>query len=171
MFKRIGAVALLVGLAGCGWYTNVPAQISVQGVEPGTVGVVFTSSGAPAFTNPTITAIGEQGSIGATYTQASLTYFDGAGKAISELEAKGVFLNLRVEPSSLTPYSGTGTTDRTFKQGTGKAMLPVVNQKVLDYAKANKPGPVTAQVSMLGQDDAKFPAALNVYVPIVFSGL
>lgn len=169
--KRIGAVALLVGLAGCGWYTNVPAQISVQGVEPGTVGVVFPSSGPPTFTNPTLTAIGEQGSIGATYTQAQLAYFDSAGKAISDLEAKGVFLNLRVAPASLTPYTSDSTKDRTFTQGTGKAMMPVVSQKVLDYAKANKPGPITAQVLLIGKDDAKFDTTLNVYVPIVFSGL
>ncbi|MNX88006.1 hypothetical protein D3C86_1199610 [compost metagenome] len=171
MLKRIGAVALVMGLAGCGWYTNVPAQISVQSVEPGTVGVVFNGNSPPAFTNPTVTATGEHGSIGATYTQAQLTYFDGAGKAITELDAKGVYLNLRVAPASLTPYTSDTSKDRTFTQGTGKAMLPIVNQKVLEYATSNKPGTITAQVVLVGLDDAQFGSTLRVNVPIVFSGL
>jgi hypothetical protein len=171
MLKKIGAIALLLGLAGCGWYTNVPAQISVQGVEPGTVGVAFDTSGSPTFTNPTITAIGEQGSIGATYVKAEVTYFDSANKAISELDAKGVFLSLRVSPASLTPYSSDPTKDRTFTQGIGKTVLPIVSQKVLDYAKTNKPGTIYAHVLMIGEDDAKFGTTLNAYVPIVFSGL
>ncbi|MNY46504.1 hypothetical protein D3C86_1816880 [compost metagenome] len=50
-------------------------------------------------------------------------------------------------------------------------MLPVVNQKVLEYASSNKPGTITATVELSGLDDAKFNTVLNVNVPIVFSGL
>ncbi|MBO9541312.1 hypothetical protein J7643_12045 [bacterium] len=169
--KRIGAVALVLGLAGCGWYTNVPAQISVQSVEPGTVGVVFNGSSPPAFTNPTVTAIGEQGSLGATYTHAAITYFDSSSTPIKELDAKDVFLNLRVAPASLTPYTSDASKERTFTQGTGKTVLPIVNQKVLDYGTSNKPGTLTAQVVLTGLDDAQFGTILKINVPIVFSGL
>lgn len=169
------SLPLLLALSGCGWYTNVPAQIRVQNVEPATVGVAF-SNNVGQFTNPTVTAIGEYGSIGVTYYKATITYHD-SSSARSKIDAlsNNTNINLRVEPSFLKTYptSGQTTTQPSeFIAGSGKAVLPIVNEAVLSYATSTnpKPGTITAYVVLDGTDDAKFPAQLNFYVPITFAG-
>ncbi len=49
------------------------------------------------------------------------------------------------------------------------AVLPVVNEKVTGYAKTNTVGGLTAVIKLTGIDDARFPSALELYVPITFS--
>jgi hypothetical protein len=150
-------------LASCGWYTNVPAQIHVQSIVPATVGVVVTGANS-TFTNPTVTAVGEYGSIGATYTVCNVTYADQTGHAISNLSTN-LAINLRVEGATLASYPKGAPV-----QGTGNAVLPIVNKAVLDYYSTNKPGALTATVGLSGTDDAHYPVSLTTNVPISFSG-
>lgn len=173
---RAGGVALLLGLAGCGWYTNVPAQIRVQNVEPATVGVVFANN-VGQFTNPTITAMGEQGSIGVTYHTATIAYYESSTATKNKIDglSANTNINMRVEGSFLKSYptAGQGATQpNEFVVGSGKAVLPIVNQAVLSYATSTspKPGTITAYVVLDGTDDAKYPTQLKFYIPITFAG-
>lgn len=178
MVAALGALTLLTWLSGCGWYTNVPAQLHVASIDPSTVSVVFNGTNPPQFTNPTVTLAGEPGSIGADLSDAAISYTDpsktGNASAITALNMPGQGIGLRVEAAYLKSYGTTGNTSTNpeFVAGTGKAVLPIVNQRVLDYAKQGdpKPGSVTAYVVLKGLDDAHLPAQVAFFVPVVFSG-
>lgn len=165
--KRIGILAAFAALTGCGWYTNVPAQISVASVEPATV--LVTIEGAKAsFTNPTVTLKGQNGSIGATYTKADVVYKVGAESA--GIANKSMYINLRVDPTYLKKYPAeTSTTKEVeFTPGSGQAVLPIIDQDVIDAGKSKRS--MTAIVTLTGGDDANFGTSLPIYVPIVFTG-
>lgn len=169
--KRLAASVLLAsGLSSCGWYTNVPAQVHVQNVDPGTVSIVYNGA-TTTFTNPTVSAISEPGSIGVTYSDAKINYIGADGK--SALTAD-MGINLRVEASvpTSTPNNASGgqTGGTTVVATIGKSVFPIVNSQVLGYGKSNNNGSLSAQVTMTGIDDAHFPSTLVFYVPIVFSG-
>ncbi len=163
--KRIGILAVLAALSGCGWYTNVPAQLSVTNIEPATVQVTIEGSKA-TFTNPTVTVQGQNGSLGATFGRADIKYDGDSG-----IGNKSMAMSLRVEPTYLKKYpreSLTNTQDLEFVAGTGKAVLPIVDQSVVDALKAKRS--VTATVTLMGLDDANYPTSLTLYVPIVSTG-
>lgn len=160
--RRIGILAVFAALSGCGWYTNVPAQLSVLSVEPSTVHVAIEGAKV-TFTNPTVTVQGQNGSVGALFTQANVTYGDAVPK-------KTMYLNLRVEPTYLKKYPSESATTKEveFTPGSGKVMLPIIDQDVIDAGKTKRS--ITAAVKLIGLDDARIPSELDVYVPIVFTG-
>jgi hypothetical protein len=77
-----GALALLA-TAGCGWYTNLPAQLDVISIEPAVVAVEYvrTKPESPLqgitakYTQPTVTFAGQPGSIGVTFRKIGITYY------------------------------------------------------------------------------------------------
>lgn len=170
----LGTLVVLTGLAGCGAYTNVPAQVHVTHIEPATVGVVFSGTNPPQFTNPTVTITGEPGSIGTNLWKANIAYKVGTETAEKAMFLTDSAISLRVEPSMLKSYgtSGNSSTAPEFVLGSGKAVMPVVNQKILDYAKSTdpKPGSLNAIVTLTGGDDALWPTNVTFQIPIVFSG-
>lgn len=162
--KRIGILAVFAALSGCGWYTNVPAQVSVVNIEPATVQV--TLEGAKAtFTNPTVTLQGQYGSLGTTFGRADVSYDKDSG-----IGTKSMAMSLRIEPTYLKKYpTETSTTkDVEFVAGGGKAVLPLVDQSVVDALKTKRS--VTATVTLMGLDDANYPTNVTLYVPIVSTG-
>lgn len=161
--KRIGILAVFAGLSGCGWYTNVPAQVSVVSIEPSTVQVAIEGAKV-AFTNPTVTVQGQNGSIGTTFGRADISY------GSSGIATRNLALSLRVEPTYLKKYPSESATtkDVEFMAGTGKAILPLVDQDVVDALKTKRS--VTATVVLRGRDDANFLSNLTIYVPIVSTG-
>ncbi|HEY9856469.1 MAG TPA: hypothetical protein V6D05_12080 [Stenomitos sp.] len=162
--KRIGIIAVVAALSGCGWYTNVPAQVSVVNIEPATVQVAIEGTKV-TFTNPTVTVQGQNGSIGTTFGTATVSYDKDSGIA-----SKSMAMSLRVEPTYLKKYptESSTTTDVEFTPGSGKALLPVVDQSVVDALKTKRS--ITATVTLLGLDDAQFPTSVTLYVPIVSTG-
>lgn len=163
--KRIGIVAACAALSGCGWYTNVPAQVGVVNIEPATVQVALEGSKA-TFTNPTVTLQGQYGSVGTTFGRADISYDKDSG-----IGNKSMAMSLRVEPTYLKKYpkeTTAGNTDLEFTAGSGKALLPVVDQSVVDALKTKRS--ITATVTLVGLDDASFPTSVTLYVPIVSTG-
>lgn len=162
--KRIGILAAFAVLTGCGWYTNVPAQLSVVSIEPATVQVAIEGSKV-TFTNPTVTVQGQNGSIGATFGQANVTYSEGSG-----IGKKSLAMSLRVEPTYLKKYPTETSTSKEveFTPGTGKGLLPIVDQAVVDALKTTRS--MTATVTLVGVDDANYPTSLTLYVPITSTG-
>ncbi len=184
--KRLLGMGLILGLmaplAGCGWYTNVPAQIHVKSIQPSAVTVSYAEPGAGAKAtyaatvgDAVLTLSGDPGSIGASYRSASVSYYaPGNENAVFE---RTFPIDLRVESSVYREDPrkdelGTGNwTDGKLIIGTGQVSLPMlVDRAVLDYGFGRTSGMLYALIRFTGEDDAKFPQNLEVSVPIVFTG-
>lgn len=180
----IAAATTILSLAGCGWYTNVPAQIAVHSVKPGRVTYEppDTRGIREIKVEPAVVTIqGEPGSIGASFTEMSVTYkLINLSNASSKLPMLRMGFTFRVD-SSVYPTQPTAARIGQAEQGTaidvGKRELefPVITRHVEQFgletqAPEGNAAMVTADCSCIGADDANLPITLNVQIPIYFSG-
>jgi hypothetical protein len=190
--KRLLGTSLILGvmsaLTSCGWYTNVPAQIHVKSVLPSSITVNYKPSTDAKLTyeatvsDAVLTLAGDPGSIGATFYSVDVTFTDGtagngAPVAATGLTKQVIDMSLRVEPSVFREDPRKDELDdqhweeRKLIIGTGQMSLSaIVNRQILDFGFKRTSNVVTAQITLSGQDDAKFPASLTVNVPITFTG-
>jgi hypothetical protein len=98
------ATAALLSLPGCGWYTNIPAQIMVVAVKPGRVTYQPPNASGQRLVEiepPLVSFQGEPGSIGANFTQMSVVYQTTAlGTTGAGLPAVKMGMSFRVESSN-----------------------------------------------------------------------
>lgn len=179
----LAPLALAAALPGCGTFTNVPAMINVQDLKPAVLTYQFTNGTAGAreikIDQPTVTLVGQPGSIGVTYDRMIVTYLDAQTEAPADrnkLPPLSLRSTFRVASSALPGTTGaSGLIDQTkvgqqvFASST-TITLPVVNSYVEQYGLSLFTPGVTAQVQLQGSDDAGFPADLAFYVPISFVG-
>ncbi|MNR81283.1 hypothetical protein D3C72_120230 [compost metagenome] len=193
--KRLLGMGLVLGvmapLAGCGWYTNVPAQIHVKSVAPSAITVTYKEPGTGAkatydatISDAVLTLAGDPGSIGATFYQVKVDFTDGTTQddkgnpaKATGLSTQAIDMSFRVEPSVFREdprKDELGT--KNWEEGkliigTGQMSLgAIVNRQVLDYGFKRTSNVVTALVTLSGYDDAKFPTSVTVNVPITFTG-
>ncbi len=199
MRRAIATAVAVCAMAGCGWYTNFPANIQIKGVSPSTVTVDYTtttSSGTSTtttnYTQPTLTLEGAPGSVGATYTDLTITYHSAATASVSGLGPllSGITPNpvysgqtIRVDSSALRSNYAQGTQDmvglapgaNTSQQqpliiGIASASVPVISADVIKYGNpaSNNASQIVADVTLDGMDDAHFQTHLDVQIPISF---
>ena len=168
----LGAVAIVSGCTTLP-YTNPPAQIRVQTMDPSTVTVTFKGNDPPTFTQPSATLTSEPGSIGATFRVARVKYRR-AGGGINGLTDPVLSVAGRVEASPLAtvPVGGQpgNTTNTAVSAGKGTFVLPVVTGELLTVAKAQQIGSCVADITLEGEDDAKFPVSVATQITVVFVG-
>ena len=166
---------LLAALSACTTlpYSNPPAQIRVQSMDPSTVTVTFKGNDPATFTQPTATLTSEPGSIGATFRVAKVNYRR-AGGAINGLSDSVLSVAGRVEASPLAtvPVGGQpgNTTNTAVSAGKGTFVLPVITGELLTVAKAQQIGSCVAAITLEGEDDAKFPVSVSTQITVVFVG-
>jgi len=188
MRSRLILVAASLGLTGCGLpipFVNFSAKLAIRSVEPATVTVSYakgTSNEVTAsFKNPVVTLEGAPGSPGATFNAMELRALDPADPSkklglFGGAQKASVPISLRVAPSTLRedPRAGTvspvGQDQQKLVLGQGKAELPIVSNGVLEYGKTRANGPLTVSAVLKGTDDALWPVAVEVLVPVAFAG-
>jgi len=180
---------LLASLAmtGCGFYTNIPAQILIGEVKPATLNYELIRTDGTREIKievPTVTLRAEPGSIGFTVDTLKVTYFRAVGSGKEQIDpAKIPPLTLgttfRVESSNFPSDPSGPNIDQT---AVGKSIyvgrytytLPIITRHVEAFGAlpANyQDAAIYAQVSMSGVDDANFPSTYTFFVPITFNGL
>ncbi len=188
----ISGAALALGASGCGWYTNVPAMITVKSVEPATVTVEFTKNKTDQtvvskYTQPTITLEGQPGSIGATFKDMRIAYYrpsQGAapnlGTPMAEVSGgKELYLKafVRVDTSALHEDPSKAylemkdIADKRLIIGVSKFVAPVITREILDLGDPTATARVSlifARVVIEGEDDAKWPYSKEIFIPISF---
>lgn len=201
MMRRVlvTAAGAALGVTGCGWYTNIPAQVDVISIEPSSVAVEYLHSkpdsplkGITAkFTNPTITLAGQPGSIGLTITKVSITYWDtGSGPSLGTIIGKEqrLLTTVRVGTSAMRedyskgyqemdPTTAGGVSEWQKKRliiGQGKFLAPIVNYDVLLLGSSEnttqRRSIIYAQVFLEGEDDAHWPFSRGgISIPITFA--
>ncbi|MEB3197252.1 MAG: hypothetical protein VKP62_08620 [Candidatus Sericytochromatia bacterium] len=185
MRHHLVGILLLPLLAGCGWYTNLPASLYVASVKPGKV--IYEPPNTAGVRdikteNPVVRFQGEPGSIGALFNSVSVKYLLGSGKPASPDRLPGVSfgLSFRVEASTYPAPPAGGKMDQSqlglfIEPGKTEIELPVLTRHVeqfgLDTSQPEGNAPlVTADTTFTGLDDANFPITLQAFVPIYFSG-
>lgn len=189
----VSGAAVALGAAGCGWYTNVPAMIHVKSVEPATVTVEFSTNVADktikaTFTQPTITLEGQPGSIGATFKDMRIAYYDPefgkkadvASPSLAIFSGKELNLKayVRVDTSALHEDPSKeyvemkDIPDKRLIIGSTKFVAPVINNDVVALgspnAGAQRKSIIFARVVLDGEDDAKFAYSKEIFIPISF---
>lgn len=188
----VSGAAAALGMAGCGWYTNVPAMIHVKSVVPATVTVEFTKNKTDnvvtaKYTQPEITLESQPGSIGATFKDMRIAYYDAsagtppsvASPSLDIFSGKELYLKafVRVEPSTMHEDPSKGylemkdIPDKRLIIGSGKFVAPVINNHVLeqgDPGKATRKNLIFCRIVLEGEDDAKWPYSKEVFIPISF---
>lgn len=171
------ALSLMVSAPGCGWYTNVPAQIHARSV-PSVIVTYEPGSGTPykaTVNDAVMTLAGQPGSIGASFRNVNVSYYKpGSDDPVFE---RSFPIDLRVEPSIYREDPrkdelGTGNW-REGKLIIGTGSLPLamlVDRAVMDFGYTKANSQLYALLTFTGEDDAKFPARYEVSVPIVFAG-
>lgn len=181
MLGLAGLVAL-VG-SGCGLYTNIPAQIKVAEVVGATV-TYDRPDAADGWRNvkvetPSVTLVGEPGSIGVTYERIKVLYLmiNEQPIAAKEIPDMNLRMSVRVESSNFPtdPLAGPLARDQmgtTLQVGKSTVTLPIVTRHVTAYGAklSENAASLSAQVTLTGADDAGVPASLTIYVPITFIG-
>ena len=173
----LGALGAL--LPGCGYYTNIPAQITLMGTTPGRV--TYEPDKTLKIEDPLVTLRADPGRIGATFNSMKVSYFDAAGKPLTaDLPTMNLGLTFHVDSSNFSsnPIDPTkpmvqADTGRTLYTGLSVFTLPILTRLVEQYgskASANAAG-VFAQVIIAGADDANFPIEQTFFVSIIFSGV
>lgn len=179
----IAAAATLLSLAGCGWYTNLPAQITVQSVKPGRVTyepVDTRGIREIKVDTPVVTLQGEPGSIGASFSKMTIQYFLSNEAPSTKLPTQKVGFGFRVD-SSVYPTQPNAARIGQAEVGTaidvGKRELefPVITRHVEQWgletvAPEGNAAVVTATCTCVGVDDANLDISLVVQIPIYFSG-
>lgn len=178
--KRLSILVSTVALlAGCGMYTNLPAQIRVGEVKPAKVTFEKPDASGVREVNieqGTVTLIGEPGSIGVTYEKMNIDYLAINESTVPQGELPPMDLRMSVRVgSSNFPGDVKGPLEQdkigqTVQAGVGTFTVPVVTKFVEQYGLKTNVGALTAQVRLSGQDDAGLPADMVLYVPIVFHG-
>lgn len=183
-------LTLAATLSGCGWYTNIPAQITVMEVKPGrvTLGPVVDGVHTTTVEDPSVTLRAEPGSIGATFNSMDVVYYRDLGYANNQailagnhLPALHVGLSFHVDSSN---FPSNPMIVNPIEQGdvgakvyvgqytfTPAVMTRLVEQYGLITSgdEANQPG-IYAACSLHGVDDANFNAELEFSIPITYSG-
>jgi hypothetical protein len=178
-------VAAVAALPGCGYYTNVPAQIVVADVKPATL--VYgegTTANSIKIDSPEVTLRTDAGSIGATFNSMYVQYYNINRAPIgqNDLPQLQLGMTVRVEGSQyssnpLDPANAITQSEQGQKVWIGRTTvpLPIVTRHVEQYGgrttNDGNQAAIWAMVTMKGVDDANFDATLIFYVPITFSGL
>lgn len=182
------AVTLAGSIAGCGFYTNLPAQVFVATVKPGNV--IFEPPDtrgirAVKITNPEVMLRGELGSIGATFNAMNAKYYLSSGSPANaaDLPSLNMGLTFRVDSSNLP--ADVNTAEAVVQAEIGQRItpgrttfeLPVITRHVEQFGlKSGSTGDgnaaaVYASVSLKGFDDANFAIQVDVFAPITFNGV
>lgn len=184
-FIALAAAALCLPAAGCGWYTNIPAQVAVHSVKPGRVtyeppdtrGIREIKVEAPVVVLQT-----EPGSIGVNFDSMTVTYRLINRSVVSASKLPGLQMgfsfrvdsaNYPVQPAAAkVPQADQGV---TVDVGKRELEFPVITRHVEQFGletqapEGNAPM-VTAECTLSGVDDANLGVSLPVFVPIYFSG-
>lgn len=171
-------------ITGCGYYTNVPAQVVATVTPARLVYGEGTASNTVKITEPEVSFRTEPGSVGVTYNRITVKYFkiDGTAVAASDLPPLKLGLTCHVDGSQLPsnpldPAKGINQAAQGKEVWVGRVTvaLPIVTRHVEQYGgrtsgpDVNQAG-VFAQVQMDGADDAGFDSSITFFVPIIFSG-
>lgn len=165
--KKIALMLLALSLSACGLYTNIPAQVKVGSVPSG-ASVKYTvnaNSVAAEVENPTVTLVGEPGSIGVTYETVVIEYLPNS----LPLEPRAVTLasSVRVPSSHNLDENGNAV------PGRAEVVLPIISSQIQNLGNPSSQNRVSSQISakvtLSGNDDAGYPAELIMYVPINFT--
>lgn len=175
-------LAALVTTSSCGMYTNVPAQIHVATVKGATVTYAFPDAAGNREAKidvPEVTLAGEPGSVGCTFEQMKIDYFQINSARVSSSLVPPIDMRVttRVESSNFPtdPLAGPVSADaigKTLAVGKTTFEPPVVTRHVTAYGlnSSENAGAIWAQVQLIGTDDAGFPQTVTAYVPITFLG-
>ncbi|MGE3725229.1 MAG: hypothetical protein AB7I41_06740 [Candidatus Sericytochromatia bacterium] len=167
--KLVGFFVLASLIGGCGLYTNIPAQIKVSAASESSINASVTytvdqSRISAEIKNPKIALEGEPGSIGVTYDTITITYLP---ESLS-LNPKVVTITGSVRVPSSHQFDKEGN----VLTGKGLVELPVISSHVVELGNPLSQGRINSQISakvtLQGQDDAGWPASLDIYVPINF---
>jgi hypothetical protein len=177
----LGLAALLT-TSSCGMYTNVPAQIHVMTVKGATVTYSLPDTAGNRESKidaPEITLAGEPGSVGCTFEQMKIDYFQINNARVSSQYVPPIDMRVttRVESSNFPtdPLSGPVTSEslgKTLAVGKTTFEPPVVTRHVTAYGlnTTENAGAIWAQVVLIGTDDAGIHQEVTAYVPITFLG-
>lgn len=176
----------LVATPGCGFYTNVPAEIVVTEVQGASL-VYGTgiNEASIKITEPTCVLRTNPGSIGADFTLMEVSYLNIAGSAIAatDIPPMKLWYSIHVDGSNFTdnPLSLNGPmpnvdVGKNVWIGKTNVTLPIVTRHVEQYGaktelNAGNYAGVSAKVTLSGKDEALFPISVVFSVPIMFSGL
>lgn len=154
-------------LAGCGYYTNVPAQIKLDVPSDSNITATVTytvgegSQLSADIHNPKIALTGEPGSIGVSYDSISIKYLP-----------ESVSPAVTIRGSIRVPSSHQFDENSNIVTGRVEAEIPVLSSKIVQLGSplaANRiTSQISAQVTLSGTDDAGFPASYEFFVPINF---
>lgn len=167
--NQFAGLFLAAALAGCGLYTNLPAQIKVApasdaGLKASVTYTVDQSRISAEIKNPTLVLEGEPGSIGVTYDTINIEYLPAS-------------LNLNPRVIRITGSVRVGSSHQFDKDGKvmagkGQIELPIISSHVVELGNPLSPSRINSQISakvtLEGVDDAGWPASLDVYIPINF---
>lgn len=177
MKKFFVGASMLLMTAACGPYTNVPAQIHVKSIEPSSVTVTYKTENntlSSSFTNPTISFVGEPGSVGAVFSQAKITYYyldpakNGAAVAPGSVANQDLDINISIGTSNYKDPDDS----KKIQLGTGAWLAPIVNRAVTDYGadRSSAAKEIVANIVLIGRDEAWFPITMEISIPINFVG-
>lgn len=166
--RGFASLFLMAALAGCGLYTNVPAQIQLDAPPDSIVATVDYKVQQGTITaeikNPTITLVGEPGSIGVTYDEISIEYLP-----------SGLNLNpptVVIAGSIRVPSSHQFDENGNAIPGKATTELPIISSQVVALGSPNTDGRINSQISakitLNGTDDAGFPSSYTFFIPINF---
>ncbi|MDB5096005.1 MAG: hypothetical protein JWM80_426 [Cyanobacteria bacterium RYN_339] len=178
-------VAALAALPGCGYFTNIPAQVVVAEVKAASL--VYgegTTANSIKIDSPEAVLRTDPGSVGVTFNSINVTYYkiDGTAVAATDLPPLKLGMTCHVDGSQypsnpLDPANSITQADQGHKVWVGRTTvtLPIVTRHVEQYGgrttnDGNQAG-IFAKIVMNGVDDANFDSSITFFVPIVFSGL
>ena len=173
---RFPAAALAAALAGCGNFTNVPAQVFLKSVDVHAKIEYRYDSGIGRVvglaTNPKVTLESQQGSIGITFDEAIVSYFaDPAAKnTISGTSPSGqaVPTSIRVSSSHLNKDANGNV---TAGGSSGSVELAVLTPVISAYGRnAFFSGNPWMLITLNGEDDAGWSRTLEIRLPISLTG-
>jgi len=167
--RRRFAGFLMTGLllAGCGYYTNLPAQIKLDAPTDNNITATVTYTVGEAnqlsadIKNPKVALTGEPGSIGVTYDEISIKYLP-----------ESVSPAVTIAGSIRVPSSHQFDENSNVITGRVETEIPVLSSKIVQLgsplASNRITSQISAQVTLSGTDDAGFPASYQFFVPINF---
>lgn len=166
---RVCGLLLAGVLAGCGLYTNIPAQVNVEAPADGAAVATVTyavqqGSISADVQNPTIALEGEPGSIGVTYNQIAIEYLP----ASLSLNPREVIVAASIRVPSSHEFDG----ENNLVVGRVETELPIISSHVVQLGNPLSQGRINSQISakvtLTGTDDAGFDAVKTLYIPINF---
>jgi hypothetical protein len=176
----------LLATPGCGFYTNIPAEVVVTEIQSASLvyGGGINEAGIK-ITEPTCVLRTNPGSIGADFTDLLVNYYNisGAQIASTDIPPMKLYYTIHVDGSNFSanpldtnapmPQPDVG---KNIWVGRTIVTLPVVTRHVEQYG--SRPNPpdgnyagISAKVTLSGKDEALFPITVVFSVPIMFSGV